>query len=421
MTKIKKQKKHEAMNATSPHENLFSRFMNQVTGSSSREMETARNTASTHEHKETAAPEDNGDLKITAEAKVRHGTSTIISPDGLTVVKYSSLEKVEDTAPEQEQDDQGGRAPNTGNADPDEGIYTKTQLVDGDMAPVCSPVQAPNKSDNTVQSNENTRTLGASLDQEGQNATNDDKNTDDMASRKAIGVAKYDEMQEVKPPVSSLDVESAEKIDKQGRKEHSSEKKRKEKRPHKRSKSGDHYAESSKRAKTMEASVLNGEVENTKVSGPGNHAEAKGVEQARARIPTNCSIRHEYDQEQELKDGKKLAKSRRYTKFMRTTLEDHQLTALSWMVKREKEFPRPAAGGIIGDEMGLGKTVTSLACIVTNRLNKSERTNRAEATLVLVPNRKNALQWRDEARVSVGVCVYPLTLLCFPQSCFSKR
>ncbi|KAK1244431.1 hypothetical protein MKX07_003230 [Trichoderma sp. CBMAI-0711] len=247
-----------------------------------------------------------------------------------------------------------------------------------------------------MQSTENARTLGASLDQEGQNATNDEKNTDDI--KKAVELVKYDEMQEVKPTVSSLDVESAEKIDKQGRKKHSSEKKRQAKRPHKRSKSGDHHAESSKRAKTLEASVLNGEVENPKVSGPGSHAEAKGVEQARARIPTNCSIRHEYDQEQELKAGKKLAKSKRHTKFMRTTPEDHQLTALSWMVKREKEFPRPAAGGIIGDEMGLGKTVTSLSCIATNRLNKSERTKRAQATLVIVPSRKIALQWRDEAR-----------------------
>ncbi|OTA02837.1 hypothetical protein A9Z42_0032600 [Trichoderma parareesei] len=384
------------MNAPSPHKNLFSRFMNQVTGSNTREMETARNTASTHEDKETAAPEDNGDFKITGEAKVRHGTSTNTSPDGFTVVKCSPLVKAEDAAPEQAQDNQGSGAPTTGNADPSESTYTKTQQVDGDVRPVCSPAQASSKSNDTLQSTENARTLGASLDQEGQNATNDEKNTDDI--KKAVELVKYDEMQEVKPTVSSLDVESAEKIDKQGRKKHSSEKKRQAKRPHKRSKSGDHHAESSKRAKTLEASVLNGEVENPKVSGPGSHAEAKGVEQARARIPTNCSIRHEYDQEQELKAGKKLAKSKRHTKFMRTTLEDHQLTALSWMVKREKEFPRPAAGGIIGDEMGLGKTVTSLSCIATNRLNKSERTKRAQATLVIVPSRKIALQWRDEAR-----------------------
>ncbi|KAL7818397.1 SNF2 family N-terminal domain-containing protein [Trichoderma gracile] len=397
MTKIKKEENHEEKPATGPHENLFSRFMNQVIGSNSREMETARNTANTHEHKAAASLGDDGDIIIIAEAKVYHRTSTEARPDGLSVVQYSPDLKVEAAAPEQAQDNEGGGAPSAGNAGPSESTGTGTQQVDGDVMLVDSAVQAPNESDDTQQSEENATTLGALLNEKGQGVTSE-KETGDMVSEKAVGIVKCDETQEVKLTVSSLDAEPTEDIDKQERKEHSSEKKHKGKRPHKCSKSGDHHVESSKRAKTSKTSVPDEEAEITKISGPGNHAKALGVEQARARIPTNCSIRHEHDQKKELKSGKKLAKSKKHTRTMVSTLEDHQLTALYWMVQREKEFPRQAAGGIIGDEMGLGKTVTSLACIATNRPNKSERKKSGQATLVIVPSRKIALQWREEAR-----------------------
>ncbi|KAH0491890.1 hypothetical protein TgHK011_003292 [Trichoderma gracile] len=397
MTKIKKEENHEEKSAPGPHENLFSRFMNQVIGSNSREMETAKITASTREHKAAASLGDDGDIMIIAESKVYHGTSTEARPDGLSVVQYSPDLKVEAAAPEQAQDNQGGGASNAGNAGPSESTGTGTQQVDGDVMLVDSSVQAPNESDDTQQSKENAPTSGALLNEKGQSVTSE-KETDDMLSEKAVGIVKCDETQEVKFTVSSLDAEPTEDIDKQEREEHSSEKKHKGKRPHKRAKSGDHHAESSKRAKTSKTSILDDEAEITKTSGPGNHAKALGVEQARARIPTNCSIRHEHDQKEELESGKKLAKSKKYTSTMVSTLKDHQLTALSWMVQREKEFPRQAAGGIIGHEMGLGKTVTSLACIATNRPNKSERKKSAQATLVIVPSGKIARQWRDEAR-----------------------
>ncbi|KAL7806837.1 SNF2 family N-terminal domain-containing protein [Trichoderma aethiopicum] len=398
MTKIQQEKDSEAKTAPGLHENLFSRFMHQVIGNNSREMETAKNTPSAHEDKETPTSKDNGDLKIIAEENVCHKTSTNTRPDGLTVVKYSSVVKQEDAELEQTRDNQGGDAQTAGISGSSESTGTGAQQVDGDVMPECSSV-VPDKSDDMQQSKEiATTTGGSSLDLEGQNDTVDEKKADDMVSEKAVGMVKREEEQEVMPIISSLDVEPADKIDKQTQEEHSPEKKRKEKRSHKRSKSGDHHAGSSKRAKTSKTSVLDDEAVITKVNGSGSHAKALDIEQARARIPTNCSIRHEYDQTDELKGGKKIAKSDKFKRIMVTELKDHQLTALSWMVGRERESPRPAAGGIIGDEMGLGKTVTSLACIAAHRLNKSDRKKRAQATLVIVPSRQTALQWQEEAK-----------------------
>ncbi|PTB76995.1 P-loop containing nucleoside triphosphate hydrolase protein [Trichoderma longibrachiatum ATCC 18648] len=398
MTKIQKEKNSEAKTAPGLHENLFSRFMSQVIGSTSREMEAARDTASAHEGKKTAAPKDNADLKIIAEENVCHKTSTNTRPDGLTVVKYSSVVKQEDAELEQTRDNQGGDAQTAGIAGSSESTGTGAQQVDGDVMPDCSSA-VPDESDDMQQSKEiATTTGGSSSDLEGHNDTVDEKKTDDMISEKVVGMVEREEEQEMMPTISSLDVEPTDKIDKKNREEHSSEKKRKEKRSHKRSKSGDRHAGSSKRAKTSKTSVLGDEAVVTKVSGPDCHAKALDIEQARARIPTNCSIRHEYDQTDELKGGKKIAKSDKFKRIMVTELKDHQLTALSWMVGRERESPRPAAGGIIGDEMGLGKTVTSLACIAAHRLNKSDRKKRAQATLVIVPSRQTALQWQEEAK-----------------------
>ncbi|TFB01436.1 DNA repair protein RAD5 [Trichoderma ghanense] len=397
---MKVEKDPEEETAPSSHKNIFSRFMNQVTGSTSRDMDMADNagTATTDEDKGTAASECNGDANIAAAASVCREISTNTCPDGVTVVKYTSAVKLEDAAPEETQGNQGDDAQKAGHAGSSKTFDPNAQQVNGGMTPICSATLAPAGTDDTQQSREHARSMKESSKPEGECGTVDKKTAGDMASKEAAGTMGCDETQETKPTIFSVYVEATKEIDKQSQKEQSSEKKCKEKQSHKRSKSGDHHRESAKRVKTAEASDLNDEGEPTEFSGQGDLAETFDIEQARARIPTNCSISHEHDLKEELKDGKKLAKSKKYTKIMVSTLKKHQLTALSWMVQREKESARPAAGGIIGDEMGLGKTVTSLACIATHRLNKTDRKKKAQATLVIVPSRKIALQWRDEAR-----------------------
>ncbi|KAL6852169.1 SNF2 family N-terminal domain-containing protein [Trichoderma novae-zelandiae] len=403
MAKIKTEEDCEAEFAPGPHQNIFSRFMNQVAGSTSQESETANDTASTHGDTGTAASEDDGDIEIVAEASVRHDSPAKTRPDDYTVVKYSSksatVVDLEDILPKEAQDIQGGDVQKADDTDLSTSIAPETQRVNDGMTPVCSSTTTADGPDDAQQSNDSARSTGELPSQKEQDDTVDRDTTGVVASDEAVAVVRSDEMQQVKLTVSSADMEPTEKTDKKMRKEHASEKKRKEKRSHKRSKSGDHHSKSSKRAKISETSAPDHERENTKTSGGQDDlAKAFDVEQARGMIPTNCSIRHEHDQQEELKGGKKLARSKNHTKFMATTLKEHQLTALSWMVKREKEVPRPAAGGIIGDEMGLGKTVTSLACIATHRLNKADRKKMAQATLVIVPSRKVAIQWRDEAR-----------------------
>ena len=52
----------------------------------------------------------------------------------------------------------------------------------------------------------------------------------------------------------------------------------------------------------------------------------------------------------------------------RTTLRDHQLKGLAWMIKRETSPTHGAYGGIVADEAGLGKTLMMLSLCVENRL-----------------------------------------------------
>ncbi|KAL7961230.1 SNF2 family N-terminal domain-containing protein [Trichoderma compactum] len=229
--------------------------------------------------------------------------------------------------------------------------------------------------------------------QEEQSNAKSDKPIQDGASERDAGTSKCHEMRVADQPTISADT-----IDTTEKSHRKSEKKRKHKHSRKRSKSRDR-SKSHKRRKGSETFVPNHRREYTESSSEEEQSpNAFDVEQARARIPKGCSVRHEEDQKKELKDGKKILKSKKFTKMMRSTLQDHQVTALSWMVMREKETPRQADGGIIGDEMGLGKTVTSLACIAANRLPRKDRQKSAQATLVVVPNRKVASQWLEEAK-----------------------
>ncbi|KAL7910398.1 SNF2 family N-terminal domain-containing protein [Trichoderma velutinum] len=229
--------------------------------------------------------------------------------------------------------------------------------------------------------------------QEEQSKVKSEKPIQDETSERDVRTSKCNEMRDVEQSAISDEAKDAPK--KSHRK---SGKKRKHKHSRKRSKSRDH-SESNKRRKESEAFTPNHQREyaesGSEEEQPPNEFDA---EQARARIPTGCSVRHEGDQKEELRDGKKILKSKKFTKMMCSTLKDHQVTILSWMVKREKETPRQADGGIIGDEMGLGKTVTSLACIAANRLPRKDRQKSAQATLVVVPNRKVANQWLEEAK-----------------------
>ncbi|KAK4069108.1 hypothetical protein Trihar35433_5687 [Trichoderma harzianum] len=229
--------------------------------------------------------------------------------------------------------------------------------------------------------------------QEEQSKVKSEKPIQDGASERDAGASKCDEMRDVEQSTISADA-----IDTTEKSHRKSEKKRKHKHSRKRSRSRDR-SKSHKRRKGSETFVPEHQREYAESSSEEEQSPTGfDAEQARARIPTGCSVRHEGDQREEMRDGKKILKSKKFTKMMCSTLQDHQVTALSWMVKREKETPRQADGGIIGDEMGLGKTVTSLACIAANRLPKKDRLKSAQATLVVVPNRKVANQWLEEAK-----------------------
>ncbi|KAL6826469.1 SNF2 family N-terminal domain-containing protein [Trichoderma camerunense] len=229
--------------------------------------------------------------------------------------------------------------------------------------------------------------------QEEQSKIKSEEPIQDGASKADAGTSKCDEMRDVGP--STISTGAVDTTEKSHRK---SEKKRKHKHSRKRSKSRER-SKSHKRRKGSETFVPDHQREYDESSSEEEQSPTGfDAEQARARIPRGCSVRHEGNQREEMRDGKNILKSKKFTKMMRSTLQDHQVTALSWMVKREKETPRQADGGIIGDEMGLGKTVTSLACIAANRLPRKDRQKSAQATLVVVPNRKVANQWLEEAK-----------------------
>ncbi|KAM0261486.1 hypothetical protein ACHAQJ_002167 [Trichoderma viride] len=199
------------------------------------------------------------------------------------------------------------------------------------------------------------------------------------------------------PAASSNATVSAEEADGKTRRKRSSEKKRKRKHSRKRSKSRSR----SKRSKLSQPiSSDDGRADAKSLEDDEEEEEDFDVAGTRAKIPKDLSVRHEATQKEELKEGNKLFKSKRFKKVMLSSLKDHQVTVTSWMVKREQETPRQAPGGIVGDEMGLGKTVTSLACIAANRPRKEDRKTFSQATLVVVPNRKVATQWLSEAKVN---------------------
>jgi SNF2 family DNA or RNA helicase len=131
--------------------------------------------------------------------------------------------------------------------------------------------------------------------------------------------------------------------------------------------------------------------------------KADQIKAFKRSIPEGCDTRRAKTQIKDLKlasrsfGGRKvLAKDNMHLlKGMKTPLRSHQLTAASWMVERENAIAEPF-GGILADVMGMGKTVTSLALIVGHPPEAEDVEEYCRATLVIVPSRTVAKQWRDE-------------------------
>ncbi|KKP06853.1 hypothetical protein THAR02_01050 [Trichoderma harzianum] len=132
------------------------------------------------------------------------------------------------------------------------------------------------------------------------------------------------------------------------------------------------------------------------------HAEQ--MAKMKADVPEGFDTRRRRTQEQDLKEAKSLFGYKRVEAIngdwklrgMKTPMQNHQLTAVAWMVKRELALMEPY-GGILADDMGMGKTVMSLACIIGNRPDAKLLKEFCNATLVIVQNNTAALQWEGEA------------------------
>ncbi len=67
-----------------------------------------------------------------------------------------------------------------------------------------------------------------------------------------------------------------------------------------------------------------------------------------------------------------------------STLYNHQVMGVSWMLSRETSF-KPPRGGILADEMGLGKTVQVLACMSQNLPDYKAEKRGHQMTLIICP------------------------------------
>ncbi|KEY66286.1 hypothetical protein S7711_02750 [Stachybotrys chartarum IBT 7711] len=128
----------------------------------------------------------------------------------------------------------------------------------------------------------------------------------------------------------------------------------------------------------------------------------------RSDVPEGFDTRRKSTQEKDTKEAKSLFGYKQVQaltrsdgtlawqlKNMSSALESYQLTAAAWMAKREL-LPNPPFGGILADVMGMGKTVIALACVSGNLPNEELTKRFSCATLVVVPNKMIAEQWKSE-------------------------
>jgi SNF2 family DNA or RNA helicase len=93
---------------------------------------------------------------------------------------------------------------------------------------------------------------------------------------------------------------------------------------------------------------------------------------------------------------------------MKSTLYHHQLLGAQWMVSRELSDSAPFVR-LLADGMGLGKTVQTLACMVANQPEATDKARGIKATLIVVPSAVID-QWIEEIRSHVKHEVFPKIL-----------
>lgn len=128
-------------------------------------------------------------------------------------------------------------------------------------------------------------------------------------------------------------------------------------------------------------------------------------QQLKRSIPEGSDLRRVHTQAKDLDEATKMfgrgkIKAKDSTWLMNGMnwpLLDYQLAAVGWMMNRECGRSGPS-GGILADAPGLGKTVISLATIIGNPPCGPEDKEFCQATLIGVPNKDIAIQWRDEVR-----------------------
>lgn len=138
---------------------------------------------------------------------------------------------------------------------------------------------------------------------------------------------------------------------------------------------------------------------------PAFHATTHKAQMAKILecIPEGCDTRRTSSQKKDLDEARQIFGFRKIQvvdggwrlKGMNTCFKNYQLTAASWMMKRECGRMSPY-GGIIADGMGMGKTFVALSCIQGNPPDKADIKEFSKATLVLVPNTSTANQWVSE-------------------------
>jgi hypothetical protein len=124
----------------------------------------------------------------------------------------------------------------------------------------------------------------------------------------------------------------------------------------------------------------------------------------KASLPADYDLRRGKTQINDLNEARRVLGNRRVkaegpdfrVKSMQLTIKPYQLTAIAWMLKRERMYI--PEGGIVADVMGMGKTVVSLTCISENMPEAKDVKEFCHATLVVVPNNRTAAQWYSEVK-----------------------